>query len=1427
MKLKLPRPLVLLAIALASFAGIELSAQTTAFTYQGRLNDGGNPANGSYDLTFTLFDASNGVNQVGSVLTNTATTLNNGLFTVTLDFGNQFPGTDRWLEIGVRTNGGASFSALSPRQRLTAMPYTVRALNAGTADSAASVAAANIAGVLSPAQLPPNVLTNNQSTAVTLTGTFSGNGSGLTNLNATNLFGAIADQRLSSNVALLNGANVFSGTNRFSNVLIATNLNNQFLGVFAGNGNALTNLAATNLSGAVSLAQLPSGVVTNGAAGLSLSGSFTGNGGALTNIDIGQGSGGSIQTLSFTLASQLAAGDVSQTLIAVDVNNDGKPDLIDARFNTPAAFVVFTNNGSGGFVASSTNLLSPATQPRRVVAADFNGDNRMDLIFVTQNSTAIVFTNDGSGGFASSQNFSTISSTPYVTVADVNNDNKPDVIIAEFSSSTVQVYTNNGSGQLVSMTTFNGFGPSDVAAADVNGDGKVDIITANQGSGVFVFTNNGTGFGFSTNIAGFSANKIISVDVNNDGKPDLVTTVSLATNRLTIYTNNGSGGFAIASSAFSAGFANGVFAADMDGDGRPDLLVPNNGTNSVSILINNGGGNFSLKTSLPTGTSPQAAAAADFNADGKTDFAAAGSGSGFNSVYVYLNAGVTFNGTFVGSGSSLSNLTASQLTSGTITDARLSTNVALLNAANVFTASNRFSNVVIATNANNTLSGLLSGTFSGNGAALTSLNAGNISSGTLLDARLSPNVALLSSNQTFSGAVQFSGTLSSGALSGSGSGITNLDIEQNSGGAIQMLSFTLSSQPNVGDSTPCVTTGDVNNDGKPDIIAAGLFNNTIIVMTNNGSGGFVSATNVPAGLAGPQTVIARDINNDTRIDLIVADAAQSIRAFTNNGSGGFGLSSTVTLPSSGADSVIAADLNNDGKPDLIAADNNAGTLQTYTNNGSGVFGFFANVSAPGAEAVAVADVNGDGRVDLISVSLSPSLGVLVFTNNGTGGYGLFATLTGIIANKIIAVDVNGDGRLDFVTGYFVTNRLAVYTNSGNGLVLASQPVSGGLVQSIAAADFNGDGRPDLVVANGNGTDSILVNLGGGNFALRETLTEASGPQTVATADFNGDGKQDLVTGGSGFANTVYVHMNNGVVFQGAFLGNGASLTNLSANSLTGTISDQRLSSNVALLNTNQSFTASNRFAGVVVATNVNNQFTGAFTGNGSGLTNLYPMNLVSALAINTTVKFAGDRTNGIANSVVFLQNTNTSAAAAPALRVQNDGGNTPFGALSVSANVAATAPNSILAQFGNSSSFVVVITNDGTIYSKGVALTSDRNAKESFRTVDGKLILEKVASLPMNEWDYKDTPGIRHLGPMAQDFHAAFGLNGNDEHHISVVDEGGVALAAIQGLNEKLEARGQRSDVQIQRLETENAELKARLEMLEKLLSEKPNQTTK
>src|SRR5215467_14401436 len=105
-------------------------AQGAAFTYQGRLNSSGNVANGSYDLQFSVWSAASGPSQVGGTLTNTATAVSNGLFTVTLDFGDQFPGTNRWLEIGVRTNGGGAFTTLSPRQQVTSTPYAIQSANA-------------------------------------------------------------------------------------------------------------------------------------------------------------------------------------------------------------------------------------------------------------------------------------------------------------------------------------------------------------------------------------------------------------------------------------------------------------------------------------------------------------------------------------------------------------------------------------------------------------------------------------------------------------------------------------------------------------------------------------------------------------------------------------------------------------------------------------------------------------------------------------------------------------------------------------------------------------------------------------------------------------------------------------------------------------------------------------------------------------------------------------------------------------------------------------------------------------------------------------------------------------------------------------------------------------------------------------------------
>jgi len=122
-------------VALGMWPGLGF-AQTTAFTYSGKLTDSGNPANGNFDLQFALFDNAQGGAQIGANQTVPGTAVNAGVFTVQLDFGvNAFPGANRFLEIGVRPANVGNFTVLGPRQQISSTPYAIRTLNAGSADA--------------------------------------------------------------------------------------------------------------------------------------------------------------------------------------------------------------------------------------------------------------------------------------------------------------------------------------------------------------------------------------------------------------------------------------------------------------------------------------------------------------------------------------------------------------------------------------------------------------------------------------------------------------------------------------------------------------------------------------------------------------------------------------------------------------------------------------------------------------------------------------------------------------------------------------------------------------------------------------------------------------------------------------------------------------------------------------------------------------------------------------------------------------------------------------------------------------------------------------------------------------------------------------------------------------------------------------------
>jgi hypothetical protein len=305
--------IIRMAAALALLVAVACQSQAaplgTAFTYQGRLNDGAGAASGLYDFSFALYDAASIGTQQGSTLTTHAVSVTNGYLIVVLDFGSTFDGSARWLDIAVKTNGAAGYSALTPRQPLTPTPYAIYSANAGNATTASSATtattansftgplagevsgtqgatvvgnvggqtAANVAGGASAANAATSANTastivkrdasGNFSAGAITAASFSGNGANVTALNASQLTsGAVSDARLSTNVALRNGTNTFTGSNTFAGVVMATNVNNVLHGTLTGNvvGNVTGN--ATTASSATTAASVGAGAV--GAAGL-------------------------------------------------------------------------------------------------------------------------------------------------------------------------------------------------------------------------------------------------------------------------------------------------------------------------------------------------------------------------------------------------------------------------------------------------------------------------------------------------------------------------------------------------------------------------------------------------------------------------------------------------------------------------------------------------------------------------------------------------------------------------------------------------------------------------------------------------------------------------------------------------------------------------------------------------------------------------------------------------------------------------------------------------------------------------------------------------------------------------------------------------------------------------------------------------------
>ncbi|HEV2696325.1 MAG TPA: FG-GAP-like repeat-containing protein [Verrucomicrobiae bacterium] len=587
----------------------------------------------------------------------------------------------------------------------------------------------------------------------------------------------------------------------------------------------------------------------------------------------------------FVPANTNMCGSQPESVVAADVNGDGKMDLICANYGDSSVSVL-TNNGSGGFATSETYQLPLGANPYCVVVTDLDGNGGPDIATANDGNTSIsVLINDGKGKFGAAIPFTVGNRPQGIAAADVNGDGKPDLISANRFDNGVSVLTNASTTfgppsvpfittQPVGHTNLIGtavafsvvaasstgpqlfnyqwrFGGTNLLGATNNTLSLSNLATNQSGSYTVVVTNSAGSvtsspaildvrlFFIQVNLAlsstpgvGSSPQGVTVADVNGDGRLDLIS-ANAGGSTLTIKTNDGTGFFVTASSPTVGSSPSMAAAADINGDGRVDLISANYFSASLTVLTNNGNGGFGLSKTLGVGANPEWVAVADMNGDGRLDLISANAGG--NTVTVLTNNGA---GGFVGSS-----------TNG------VGNNPWCVAAADV--NGDGKMDLISANSVDGTLTVL---TNNGSGGFVTATNypVGSAPQWLVVaDVNKDGYPDLVCANYN-------SSTLS--VLTNDGTG-----------------KFAVSGTPQTGANPLSVVVMDVNGDGWPDLASANTGNNSITVLTNNGSGGFVfAATLTLASGSNPNGLTFGDMNGDGKVDLISANRGLSnLAVFTN------------------------------------------------------------------------------------------------------------------------------------------------------------------------------------------------------------------------------------------------------------------------------------------------------------------------------------------------------------------------------------------------------------------------------------------------------------------------------------------------------------------------------------------------------------------
>jgi len=356
-----------------------------------------------------------------------------------------------------------------------------------------------------------------------------------------------------------------------------------------------------------------------------------------------------------------------------------------------------------------------------------------------------------------------------------------------------------------------------------------------------------------------------------------------------------------------------------------------------------------------------------------------------------------------------------------------------------------------------------------------------------------------------------------------------------------------------------VASGDLNGDGKLDLVFTTRGSASITVLLGNGRGGFAAGVEYAAGKE-PGHVLLADLSGAGKLDVVVSDGATgSIQVLRGSGDGTFAkpvafrgianpvaltvgnfggkgkidlavasatgiavllndgaghLSPASTIPVTRAlVALAAADLKADGRDDLVAA-NADGTITVLEGNASG--GFHARnavkVAAGALSAIAAADFNHDGRADLaLAQANTGKLTVLLGRGDATFESGVNYTV-GNNPAFILAADLKGDGHIDLVTANAAANTFSVLAGKGDGAFRPAVDFAAGKAPlAIAAGNFYGAGRVDLAIVNGgDATVSLPQGHGDGAFHAAASYRTGLEQKSIASGDLAGNGLADLV-----------------------------------------------------------------------------------------------------------------------------------------------------------------------------------------------------------------------------------------------------------------------------------------------------------------------------